>query len=407
MNSSVGVVEPHFELRTNPPDSGTGDELWFVREDGAATPIPALWLRTRSNDPAERDLGTHQRLVNPHLFDQDVTFSEARLDGDDFGVLFSDGLRTTFSLANLSRELVLQDDCPTPLAWGRADWHSPEHPNGTLTSPVYDWRTLCQAGDEAHDHVFLRSLEDFIRFGFLIIKHTPTESKSILDIARRYGFPRETNFDVIFEVYSRPVSQDKRFSDDLAYRPVALSPHTDNPYRDPVPGIQLLQCLQNETTGGYSTLVDSLAVCAQLKQEDPEGYQLLVDTPLRFAYRSEGVELVYVCPVIEQNGKGEMVGVHFSPRLCDIPLLDVSTTKRLQSALARLSVLFEEPAYGLKFKLMPGEMMMFDNNRVLHGRTAFDPNEGHRQLQGCYIDRDNPRSHYRVLNRVLKRTQSR
>jgi gamma-butyrobetaine dioxygenase len=43
--------------------------------------------------------------------------------------------------------------------------------------------------------------------------------------------------------------------------------------------------------------------------------------------------------------------------------------------------------------------MMFDNNRVLHGRTSFDPNEGHRQLQGCYLDRDSPRSLYRVLNR--------
>jgi len=45
-------------------------------------------------------------------------------------------------------------------------------------------------------------------------------------------------------------------------------------------------------------------------------------------------------------------------------------------------------------------MMMFDNNRVLHGRTSFDPSEGHRQLQGCYIDRDGPRSLYRVLQRT-------
>jgi gamma-butyrobetaine dioxygenase len=35
----------------------------------------------------------------------------------------------------------------------------------------------------------------------------------------------------------------------------------------------------------------------------------------------------------------------------------------------------------------------------LHGRTAFDPSEGHRQLQGCYIDRDGPRSRYRVLHK--------
>ncbi|MCX7224134.1 MAG: TauD/TfdA family dioxygenase [Burkholderiales bacterium] len=45
--------------------------------------------------------------------------------------------------------------------------------------------------------------------------------------------------------------------------------------------------------------------------------------------------------------------------------------------------------------------MIFDNNRVLHGRTAFNPAEGQRQLQGCYIDRDGPRSLYRVLQRQL------
>lgn len=43
-----------------------------------------------------------------------------------------------------------------------------------------------------------------------------------------------------------------------------------------------------------------------------------------------------------------------------------------------------------------GELMMFDNSRVLHGRTAYDPAEGMRHLQGCYIDFDGPRSLYRT-----------
>jgi gamma-butyrobetaine dioxygenase len=48
---------------------------------------------------------------------------------------------------------------------------------------------------------------------------------------------------------------------------------------------------------------------------------------------------------------------------------------------------------------------MFDNRRLLHGRTAFDTNEGERHLQGCYIDSDGPRSLYRVLNRPQSRQQ--
>ena len=79
-------------------------------------------------------------------------------------------------------------------------------------------------------------------------------------MARRFGYVRETNFGRLFEVYSRPGSND------LAYRPVPLGAHTDNPYREPVPGVQLLHCLVNETTGGWSTLVDSLSVAQALQE---------------------------------------------------------------------------------------------------------------------------------------------
>jgi gamma-butyrobetaine dioxygenase len=42
---------------------------------------------------------------------------------------------------------------------------------------------------------------------------------------------------------------------------------------------------------------------------------------------------------------------------------------------------------------------MMQNDRALHGRTAFDPNLGRRHLQGCYIDRDGIESRRRVLKR--------
>jgi hypothetical protein len=110
----------------------------------------------------------------------------------------------------------------------------------------------------ADDAVLHRALKDYIERGFLLLHGTPTQADSILTIARRFGFVRETNFGVFFEVCSRPDSTD------LAYRPVALGPHTDNPYRNPVPGIQLLHCLQNETSGGLST--------RGRKKSDSKGY---------------------------------------------------------------------------------------------------------------------------------------
>ena len=356
----------------------------LLRDGPVETPLPALWLRARSPEPSQRDQVTGQRLVNPHLMPNDLALTDAHFEsaGAHDGpprlhLSFSDGFSGWFDPQELIDGAVLTDDCPPP-----APWKAEQDPQ-----PVYQWIDL------ADETVLYRALHDFITLGLVLVHGTPTRPDSILEVARRFGFVRDTNFGAFFEVYSRPASTD------LAYRPIALGPHTDNPYRTPVPGIQLLQCLQNETSGGFSTLVDSLSVAAQVRHEDPEGFALLARIPIRFEYRDADTCLVAVKPMIELDGSGEMIGVHYSPRLDDIPLMSEADTRLYHRARRRLGTLFEDPRYELRFRLDPGQMMMFDNNRVLHGRTAFDPSEGHRQLQGCYIDRDGPRSRYRVLHK--------
>jgi gamma-butyrobetaine dioxygenase len=353
-----------------------------ILRDGAADRVmPALWLRARSADPTQSDAVTGQRLMNPHLLPDDLTLTEARLAGAGLFLSFSDGFSGYFDPQELLDATVLGEACPAPLPW-QADL-SPQ--------PEYQW-------DALHDDAVLyRAVKDYVERGFLLIHGTPTKPDSILSIARRFGYVRETNFGAYFEVYSRPDSTD------LAYRPVALGPHTDNPYRNPVPGIQLLHCLQNETTGGLSTLVDSLAVAQQLQQEDPEGFRLLATVPVRFEYRDADTCLVSVQPMIELDGMGVMVGVFYSPRLDDIPLMSEHDTRAYHRARKRFGTLLSDAQFELRFRLEPGQLMMFDNNRVLHGRTSFNPSEGHRQLQGCYIDRDSLRSLYRVLGRRLGR----
>ena len=349
----------------------------LLKKESQETELPALWLRARSPDPSQRDTVTGQRLMNPHLLPDDLHLLDARFENELLHLSFSDGFSGKFDPVELMQGTELTTGCPSPRPW-LAD---------TLALPQYRWPDL------SNDAVLYRALKDFIELGFLLVNETPTEADAILTIAQRFGHVRTTNFGAFFEVYSRPDSND------LAYRPVALGPHTDNPYRTPVPGIQILQCLQNETSGGLSTLVDSLAVAEQVRREDPQGFDLLSRIPVRFEYRDASTQLVSVKPMIELDGQGHMTGVHYSPRLDDIPLMSTEDTRRYHVARKRLGVLFEDPQYELRIRLHAGEMMMFDNNRVLHGRTAFDPTEGHRQLQGCYVDRDGPRSTYRVLQR--------
>ncbi|MBS7689947.1 TauD/TfdA family dioxygenase [Pseudomonas lalucatii] len=77
-----------------------------------------------------------------------------------------------------------------------------------------------------------------------------------------------------------------------------------------------------------------------------------------------------------------------------MPLLPLEQLKAFHRARQRLGELFCDPAYQIRFPLLAGELMLFDNSRVLHGRTRFDPSEGPRHLQGCYIDLDGPRERY-------------
>lgn len=345
--------------------------------------LPALWLRERCQDPEHVDPDTAQRLFDPHRLPDDLELVAASEDGDGhLRLAFSDGYEGRYDPNGLAADFDPTDGLPAAVAW---DAELP------LDSVRVDWTAL---GNPA---ALQDAVGTFLAYGFIVLYNVPTDSERILEVARTFGHPRETNFGRYFEVYSRPRSND------LAYRPVALGAHTDNPYREPVPGIQLLHCLVNETTGGESTLVDSLAVASALQREDPEGLELLANTPVRFRFIDDHEELVERRPIVQRDATGRMTGVHYSPRLDYLPVMDVDRTRRFQRARRRLGELFSDPAFELRFPLAAGELMMFDNSRVLHGRTSYDPSEGFRHLQGCYIDLDGPRSLYRTLNRAHRR----
>lgn len=361
-----------FRVHTCPPA--------VVAETAAgATDLPALWLRERCQDDVHVDVDTGQRLFDPHRLPDDLELVDASVDADGVAELeFSDGYRGSYEIDQFAADFDIDDQLPARKPWDAFV--------DTSTARV-DWTTL-------DDPDRLRSATGaFLSTGFVILTKVPTEPEQILDVARTFGNVRVTNFGQYFEVYSRPRSND------LAYRSVPLDAHTDNPYREPVPGIQLLHCLVNETTGGQSTLTDSLAVADELQQEDPEGFELLATTPVRFRFLDADEELIERRTIIRRDALGQMTGVHYSPRLDSMPVMDPDTTRRFQRARRRLGELFADPRFQLRFTLAVGELVMFDNSRILHGRTGYDPSEGSRHLQGAYIDVDGPRGLYRRLSR--------
>lgn len=380
-------VTPVSQVRFSVRQVGGAPQVEVIHDGPApasGVELPALWLRERSQSPTQVDLVSGQRLFDPHLLDADLALAEATIDDEVLVARFSDGHTEAYRLDALARALHEDHDgCPAPVAW-RA---------GAAVPPPHGWRDL------ADDGALLAALEDLLVHGVIVVHGAPTDEGTVLEVAARFGYVRETNFGRSFDVRSVPGSND------LAYRAVGLGPHTDNPYRAPVPGIQLLHCLVNETEGGLSTLVDAIAVTDELAEEDPEALALLASVPVGFRFRDADTDLVARRPVVAVDDLGRVTGLHYSPRLDQLPLMSSAETRAYQQARGRLARLLQDPAFEVRVRLDAGEVLVFSNDRVLHGRTPFDPRGGLRHLQGCYIDQDAPRSRYRVLRRMLQRSE--
>lgn len=357
------------------------NELVLERADGRIEPLHPLWLRERCRDAASIDLRTQQRLYDPSDFDLQMRITAVSQPSPGiFQVSFSDGHQASFHAADILEEAALapnSHDCPAARLW-----------DGRLTElPRARWRA------DPGDAELMSWLESFLTFGFIIFEGVPSEPGTVLEVGARFGFTRETNFGALFDVRSTPGAND------LAYTSVALDAHTDNPYRTPVPGIQLLHCLVNETSGGLSTLVDGFAVAQALRARDPEAFRILSGTPVRFRYIDVDTELTASAPPIELDVAGELKAIHFSPRLDFVPLYPQAQLDAYYRARREFDHRLRASDFEIRFLLKAGDLVMFDNCRLLHGRTGFDPAEGLRHLQGCYIDIDGPRSLYRVLRR--------
>ena len=102
-------------------------------------------------------------------------------------------------------------------------------------------------GDCAHQEESLRAL---LVDGFVLLRDVPCEPGTVLAVAGTMGFVRETNYGRLFDMRVEATP------DNLAFTGLAIGPHTDNPYRDPVLTVQLLHCLASgagRSTPGWST----------------------------------------------------------------------------------------------------------------------------------------------------------
>lgn len=371
--------------------------------EGTAHPalagLPAVWLRANCPCAACQDPATGQRLVSITDLPAEVTVTDVTASDTTVTVVFGpDGHRAVFRAGWLAGYGVPAGEAGRGGLSGqggdRAEdakqlWAAADLGGGL---PQGWWPRYL--ADPAHRSSCLSAV---LARGVAVLHDVPREPGAVLAVARSFGYVRETNYGRLFEVRAETAPSN------LAFTRLPIAPHTDNPYRDPVPTVQLLHCLHGAAGGGDSTFTDGFHAAAALRAQDPSAFACLTTTPVTFAYSDDTTALRATGPMIGLDSRGRIRQIRFNGRSLRPVRLPPAEAVAFYAAYRVFAGLVSDPAAMVTARLSPGDCVIIDNTRILHGRTGFTDGgadgTGRRHLQGCYADLDGLASAVAVLAR--------
>ena len=204
----------------------------FVHALKRNTELHPLWLRERVTNIDYLDKNNGQRLYEPSEIKKNLRIKSALIKKNFLNVQFNDGVKTEFIIKDLLNEIYKRNKKKDIAFWNAK----------LVKKPIFKFKKKLLFSPDGY-----KVLKNFYKYGFVIIKNAPAKKNYLSKFANIIGILRKTNFGTLFNVKS------VRKASDLAYTSYALSAHTDNPYRRPIPGIQLLHCLKNDSVAGHST----------------------------------------------------------------------------------------------------------------------------------------------------------
>jgi len=356
--------------------SKKGSTLNVEWNDGEKSSFNYMWLR--DNCPNAHDKDSRHRMFNILKVSQDINPKKYNVNKEGkLEIEWSEGNHTSCY----------------DIKWLRENCYTLKNKKKYI-SPYQLWDCSLQENLKSvsieHDEI-INSDEGLIKWlellhykGIAIVKHTPTEKESAFPVLNRISHTRETFFKTPFEVVNIPKPNNS------AYTAHALNNHMDLPWFENPPGYQFLHCLINAAEGGNSSAVDAFMVADYLRKNEKEIFEILVTVPLKFRdkdYTQEAHRSFY-SPAITLTKDGDYNDIRFSVATMDTLDCSPEIMEKVYKAHHRFGNLLHDKKYQINFRLEPGDIFSFNNRRLLHGRTEFDPNSGSRHLQGYYMDRD-------------------
>ncbi len=359
------------------------DMIHIKWSDNSDNSYPFLWLR--ENDPAGFHKDTNERMTDLTSIPLDISLTKAFIKDDVLILNWSDSENSTRYNLDWLYHHKPGKRASDPAAIKKRCWRGGM---GRDKLPTAKAKDLLQ-----DDDALATWLENTQSFGLSLVSGLEARHDAGMEVAKRIGFLRETNFGTTFQVQSKPNPNN------LAYTSVALPPHTDLPNQELPPGFQFLHCLANEAEGGGSTFADGLAIATDLRANDIEAFNMLSSVSIPFRFYDENTDIRSRKHVITLNLDGEISEICFNAHIADFLDIDPKLMKSYYRAYGKFMKMTRSNAYLISLRLAVGEMVVFDNRRILHGRDAFNPETGFRHLHGCYVDRGEFESRLRVLKR--------
>lgn len=350
--------------------------------DGTVSEFHALWLRDNCRCRACGVPETGRRQSRLADMDLDISILSAETEGGQITITWSDGHSGVFAASWLRHysydEQTRHDRAFRPELWTDQFRQDP---------PCMDFDAV-SSGDTA----FLDLLETVRDTGLCFLRGAPVAAGALEAFALRFGPIQESNFGRIQDLVVDETKQS------VGNRAIALKAHTDEPYRASPPGILMFHCIETDVTGaGSSIFMDGFELAETVRAEDPEGFDALTRNSQPFRRHFAGdVDLIAAFPVISTDAFGNITGVRINDRVAaplTIPPAEVAPYYR---GLKRLLTLAEDPSRMINLTLRPGDIAIFDNHRILHGRTELTMT-GRRWLQWLQVERGDFHSALRIV----------
>ncbi|MES0882494.1 TauD/TfdA family dioxygenase [Roseibium sp. SCP14] len=368
---------------------GTGEAGVLLGENGMDVPLTSgetayfnyYWLR--DNCPSSFDTETRERVYDIFAEEGAPKAVSASISAGHLEIAWAGSEHLTRmpleTLAGYAKGAKRSDSANL----SRKPWYS-DHYEEIGRFSYADLTT-----DKTHIRNWVKSM---LTDGVALLTGLPDTDEALLDVANMIGHVRPSYFGRVFEVktHIKPTN--------LAFTSKALELHTDLPSEDAAPGVQFLHCRANSVDGGDSLFVDGLAVAEDFRKLYPDEFELLVNTDVPYYCEHDTFDMRARQRVIELDEYGNISGVTISQHQADIFDLPQRDLDRYYPAFCRFGRLMQDDKYLMQFRLNAGECIVFDNHRIVHGRAAYSATSGDRHLRGCYIDRGEMRSTFRVLS---------